>query len=571
MTDLKDVIFISLQDGYYNISVYRPNENSNAIEYIEKGEPFTYKYDGVTFKMFENYSNKNYAITDVYAFEQQMNNFPPYLYRFDYEELAYLAIREIFKISLEKYKKIIENSLEKYKKIIETSPEEYRKIFEISLEEYNEKFKISLEKYKKIAQNKEKIPLFKIVFSDCYNSIEYKNKSLYKYFSDAIAQNETFFEINPNNLTIDFASNVYPYLLYEKTIYVGMGAPLKLEPKFKHCIFDIGYTTITGYIYHFETEIMEEKMEENLAKLVQSEKRSVIKSHKLEKVYVIPLGLFSFISSIYYELIEKDEPKMNRSNSSYDYDHGFQELIPETVRGLPSFYQSKNVNFKYSVYDNRVINREDFFKTSIMKNIVEQISTIITSFNINSCHINSIIGFRWFFEQCLKLKLKLEIFETNGYDRLLIDSLCYRYVIINNLQYKVDKLEKLPEEFKSELNIDDKIIRENKDIKLCRKRTSIFPGLQIGTRTDEFKLEPITDIDDYTQLYKYVNELNVKNAKILKIKADYQNKHRRDLIDTYGSNKVTGMYNKLLMLAMNDPTLLEQYLNDFVNNPKTYL
>lgn len=563
MTALEDVIFISLQDGYYNISLYYPNENINGVEFIKSGEPFTYNYDGVTFKIFEKYSSNNYAITDVYAFEQQMNNFPPYLYKFEYEELAYLAIREIFKISLTKYKEILEQKLNKYKKIIETSSEEYRKIFEISLEEYNKIFNDSVEKYNKIAPNKEKIPLFKIVYSDCYKSIQHKKKCLCEYFNVAIAQNVTFFEINPNNLTIDFASNVYPYLLYERTIYVGMGAPLKLTQEFRHCIFDIGYTKITCYIYHFETKEMKEK----LTKLIQSEERSVIKSHKLERVSVIPLGLFSFTSSIYYELIEKNKSKMIRSNSSYDYDDAVQKLIPKTISGLPSFYQSKNVNFEYSGYDNHVINKEAFFNTSIIKNIAESISNTITSFNINSCHINSIIGFRWFFEQFLKLKL--EIFETNGYDKLLIDSLCYRYVIINNLRYKVDKLQKLPKEFK--LNNDDKIIYEGTEIKFCRKRTSMFPDLQINTKTDEFKLKQIVNIDDYIQLGDYVDELNEKNKEILRIKAKYQNIYKKKLEKKYDKKLVNGMYNKLLMLAMNEPTLLEKYVDDFDEKPETYL
>ena len=533
MTALEDIIFISLQDGYYNISLYRPNENINGVDFIKSGEPFIYKYDGVTFKIFEEYSeDKNYAITVIYAFEQQMKDFPPYLYKFDYEELAYLAIREIFKISLKKYEEIFESSLKKYKKVI---------------------------------PNKIKMPLFKIVFSDCYRTIKHKGTDLYEYFRDAIAQNETFFGINADNLTIDFASNVYPYYLYYKTIYVGVGAPLKLEPEFEHCIFDIGYTTITCYIYYFETQEMEEK----LAKLVQSEKRSVITSHKLKKVFVIPSGIFSFISSIYYEIIEKDKPKMIHSNSSYDYSSEVQKLIPEIVRGLSTFNQTKTTNgviFKDSNNDDQNIYLKDIFETSIMKIIVKQISNIIKSFNIDSCLINTMNTFNWFFDQFLKL----QFFATDNCKALLINSLFYRYGIINNLLYQVDILKEFPEENKSVLKADE-IIYDEPNKRFCRKRTSMFPDLRIDTETDGFKLDLIEDINNYIKLSKYVDELNEKHEEILRIKIKYQKNHKKKLEEKYGKKLVNGMYNKLLMLAMNEPTLLEKYVDDFAEKPETYL
>lgn len=519
MTDLKDVIFISLQDGYYNISLYYPNKNSNAINYIKHGEPFTYAYDGVTFEIFQKYSKNNYAITDIYAFEQQMNNFPPYLYKFDYEELAYLAIREIFKISLEKYKKD------------------------------TEKYGI-------------RTPLFKIVYSDCYRSIQHKKKCLYEYFNVAIAQNETSFNINPNNLTVDFASNVYPYYLYEKTIYVGMGAPLELKQKFKHCIFDIGYTTITCYIYYFETR----KMKENLsANLVKSKERNVIVSHKLINVSVIPSGIFSFISSIYYELIEENKSEKIHPNSSYDYDYGVQTLIPElTTNDIPSFNTITEGKFKDSHGDKKEISKKNIFTTSIMSSVDKQISTIIRSDNIESYHINSIASFRWFFDH-----LRLAFYETNGYDKLLIDSLLYRYGIINNLFYEVDILKELPKEFESALK-DDEIIYEEKDKRFCRKRTSIFPELQIDTETKEFKLDPIENINDYIKLSEYVNGLNVKRQEFLRIKNKFD-KIKSNLSKQYDVKKLNGMYNKLIMLALNEPLLLEKYLSDFVKDPETYL
>lgn len=519
MTTLNDIIFISLQDGYYNISLYYPNKNSNAVNIIKSGEPFTYGYDGVTFKMFENYSNKNYAITDVYAFEQQMNNFPPYLYKFDYEELAYLAVRELFKISLKKYRECI--------------------------------------------LDERKMPLFKIVFSDCYKAINHKNKSLYQYFRDAIAQNGTFFKINANDLTVDFASNVYPYHLYEKTIYNGIDAPQQLKTEFEHCIFDVGYTTITCYIYRFKTQVMEE----NLANLIKSKKRSVIVSHELKDVSVIPSGIFSFISSVYYKLIEKDKFKMIHSNSSYDYFCGVQNLIPEsTAHCLSSFNQTSYVNFKDSNDDNHGIHQEDIFTTSIMSSVVEQISNIIRSFNIESYHINSIISFEWFFDQFLYLKF----FKTNGYTELLINSLFYRYAIINNLLYGVVNLPILRKELESILNGDD-IIYEREDKRFCRKRTSIFPKLRIDTKTHEFKLIPIEDIDGYIQLGKYVDELNVKDQKNLDIKNKFSINVKPKLTEIYGAKKVNGVYNKLIMLSMYEPTLLQQYLNDFAENPETYL
>lgn len=516
MANLKDIIFISIQDGYYNISLYFPNENSNSTVNIKTGDFFTYHYDGIKFDLFKDYSDKIYAISDINAFEHQMNNFPKHLYKFEYEELAYLTIRELFEISLKRYKT------------------------------YN--------------PNESKSPVFKFVFSDCYKIITHKNKSLYTYFCDAISQNMSLFKNDIDDLTIDLASNVYPYYLYGDTIYNNIGAPTNLKTDFKHCFFDIGYTTTTCYIYQFKTKIIKE----NLTNFVNSKERSVIISHELQNVFTVQAGIFDFISSIYYELL-KAPSKIIHSNSSYEYSYEIQNLILESVKNLSLFNSTNYVYFKDSFnYYMHNIHLENIYNTSIINNIVEKISNNIKTFNIDSYHINSIISFRWFFDEFLNLNL----FDTNGYSTLLNDSLFYKYGIINNLIYRTVVLTGYPDGLESHLNKDD--IYEKEDKRLCRKRTSTMPELNFDTNTYEIKLKPINDIINYIQLYDYINELSRKYYQILNIKNKFS-KIKSKLSKIYGFENVNGVYNKLILLSLNEPTLLKKYLNDFSENPETYL
>lgn len=515
MTDLKDIILISLQDGYYNVSFYLPKQNVNSTTRIKIGESFTYEYNGIIFNLFKKYSNGIYSITDINAFENHMNNLPNYVYKFDYEELVYLTIKKLFDSSLEIYKT------------------------------YNPKHS--------------ELPLFKIVFSDCYKTIQHKNKSLYHYFYVAIAQNMKYFNIEQNNLTLDFASNIYPYYLYGETIYGATGAPTKLNPEFEHCIFDIGYSTITCYIYKFKTQIIKE----NLTNLIISEERTIVTSHELKSIFVLQFGIFNFISGIYSEIIDNSF-EIKNPNSSYEYATYIQNSIPENIKTLSFYNQTIGAYFKDSNEEFNKIYKDEIYKLKYVNFVIETLSKNIEQFNVISYHINSIINFEWYFHEFLNLKF----YDINGINSLLIDSLFYKYGTINNLIYRNIVLTRYPIGLKEILNETDEYNDKNK--LLSRKRTSTMPELKIDMNFSEINPIPISNIDNYLQLFNYIKELNSKYSQMLSIKANFQ-KNKTKLIKIYGSDVVNGVYNKLLFLSLNDPSKLQLYLNDFNENPESYL
>ena len=521
--DTRDIIYISIHDGHYDVGFYFVQDDKQCLTTIESGAPFTYNYNGVTFDLFNEYSNGCYSITDIFAFEQHMESLKKHYYKFDYEELCHLSVRKLF-----------ENSLNKYKKYYL-----YREI-----------------------------PRFKIIISDSFKEIQCNNKNLYQYFTEAIAENMSVFNID--DLTINLSSDVYQYYLYYGNLF-DISKLDNFEPKFNHLVLEFGYSTTACYVYEFTSEMKEANMHKQI-KLAKSE-NNVLTSCKLKSVNIYKFGLFDFISSVYSDFIKTDDDKnIQIFNSQYEYPTGLQNNLNDWFK-IISYYNTSNLystNFENLQDDKIAVNRIDLCNTVILNNIKEKISQIIQAFNIKTYMLNSPVKVAWLIDD-IETDSYIRYIELNGTSGISNLSNLYKTLINNNLIYQVISLSNIPENFENNMDKSDYLDKTTK----CygRKLNILYPDLYIKN-TEETSLNSNTDeniINNYNEIYKYTTMLNQKYQDYLFAKCQFQNETKKRLIDRgYPVAKILIVLSKISMLSLNDPIIFKKYVEDFEKDPESY-
>lgn len=94
-------VYISICDGYFGATL---QEDLKEIELISYNTPLTVTYNR-NFKLFENVTINTFFINDIDNYSEYINNLPDYAYKLNYQELWYLTINEIIKITLQNYQK----------------------------------------------------------------------------------------------------------------------------------------------------------------------------------------------------------------------------------------------------------------------------------------------------------------------------------------------------------------------------------------------------------------------------------------------------------------------------------
>lgn len=522
----QNIIFIAIHDGHYDIGFYFPESNDQTITVIKNGAPFTYQYNGITFELFKDYARESYSITDIYSFKQHISNLKDHYYKFDYEELCYLAIRNLFDISLNTYKKY--------------------------------------------QPHDNTIPTFKITISDAFKEIQYDNKNIYVYFTIAIYQNMSMFKIN--NLTLNLASEVYQYYLYYANLF-DISKISDFNPKFNHLVFEFGYSTTACYIYEFTSEV--KKI--NIPTQIQLSKtdRNVLTSCKLKSVNIYNFGLFDFISSIYLDFMKTDGGDFQNINSQYEYPIELENHLKDYFKYI-SYYNQSSVSSVYfeNLNDDKIkICKTDLCDTIILNRIKEQISTLINTFNVKTYMIDSPVNVSWLIEDVSNMKY-IELNGTSGISNLANS---YKMLITNNLIYQIIALTKIPEDFEKNIHETDYLDKPGK--RYGRKLNILYPDLHIEN-TGESSLKTKSEIYlnthqnellECNKMCDYIIELNEKNQKLLSEKNKFQTYTKKRLIEKgYPVSKINTALAKISMLSLNDPIIFKRYINDFEQDPESY-
>lgn len=523
----KDIIFISIHDGHYDIGFYFANSSKQCITEFKSGAPFTYQYNGISFELFKEYEKKSYSITDIYSFEQYISSLEDHYYKFDYEELCYLAIRNLFDVSLNKYKE--------YNPYINT------------------------------------IPAFKITISDAFKEIQYNNKNIYDYFTTAIYQNISIFKIN--DLKLNLASEVYQYRLYYANIF-DMCKIDNFDPHFQHLVLEFGYSTTACYIYEFTSESQKINMPSQI-KLTKPES-IVLTSCKLKSVNVYNFGLFDFISSIYLNFIKTDDDTdIQVINSQYEYPFSLKNNLEDWFKCI-TYYNNASVSstcFKNLNDDKIPVNKSMLCNTVILNRIKKQISTLINTFNVKTYMMDSPVRVTWLIENAFNIRY----IEFNGNSGMSNLANFYKTLITNNLIYKFIVLTEIPENFEKNIHATDYFDKTDK--RFGRKLNILYPNLHVEN-TGELSLKEKSEIylnthqnemSEYNQLYNYIIELNEKNQQMLSEKSKFQKYTKKRLIKKgYNITKINAVLTKILMLSLNDPIIFKKYVDDLEQDPESY-
>ena len=521
----QDIIFIGIHDGHYDITFYfcGPDEQRETV--IKDGAPFTYQYNGVTFKLFEPYQKGYYSITDLYSFEQHISNLKDYYYKIDYEELCYLAIRKLFDISQSTYKKY--------------------------------------------SQHSDITPVYKITISDSFKKIQYKDKYLYDYFITAIYQNTSLFKIN--NLTLNLASEVYQYYLYYANLF-SMSKISDFEPKFNHLVFEFGYSTTTCYVYEFTSEVKKINMP-NQIKLLKTN-NNILTSCKLKFVETYNFGLFNFISSIYLDFIKPKGVDFQVINSQYEYPNILKNLLKDWFKCIPLYNQ---YNVSYTYFENLNSDKIEVYKselcnTNILKEIKKQISALINSFGVKTYMIDSPVKVTWLIEDVTNIKY----IELNGVSGISNLANFYKTLITNNSIYQITSLTELPKDFEKYIHKTDYLDKTGK--RYGRKLDILYPDLRIEN-TGELSLKKESEIylnahrdeiTEYMSLYNYVTGLNEKYQIMLSEKNKFSHIKSKLIKKGYSATDISAAYAKILMLSLDDPVIFKKYVTDFEQDPESY-
>ena len=516
----QDIIFMSIHDGHYDIGFYFGQTDKQYISVIKSGAPFTYQYNGITFDLFKDYGKECYSITDIHSFEQHISNLEDHYYKFNYEELCHLAIR---------------------------------KLFDISLNEYN-----------KYTIHSNKIPTFKITISDAFKKMKYNNKNIYEYFMAAIYQNMSIFKIN--DLSLNFASEVYQYYLYYANLF-DISKISDFDPKFNHLVFEFGYSTTTCYIYEFTSELQKTIMPEQI-ELIKTE-HNVLTSFKLKSVNVYNFGLFDFISSIYLDFIKtNNDDDIRIINSQYEYPNGLEFHLKDWFKCIASYNQSSVscVYFENLNDDKTPVTRSMLCDTVILNRIKKEISTLIDTFNVKTYMIDSPVKVTWLIEDVSDIKY-IELNGTVGISNL---ANFYKTLITKNIIHQFTALKNIPKNFENNIHETDYIDVVNK--RYGRKLNILYPNLHIEN-TGELPLKEKSkiylnthpnEISEYNQLYDYTIELDKKHQQMLSEKIKFQKHVTKRLVEKgYQKTEINTILSKILMLSLNDPVIFKKYIEEY--------
>ena len=523
----QNIIFIGIHDGHYDISFYFSGEARASETKIKNGAPFTYQYNGITFELFKDYSNESYSITDIYSFEHYISTLKPHYYKFDYDELCYLAIRKLFDISLKTYK------------------------------QYQPHDNI--------------IPAFKITISDAFKEIKHKNKSIYEYFVTAIYQNMSVFKIN--DLTLNLTSEVYQYYMYYTNLF-SVFKNSNFESKFDHLVLEFGYSTTTCYIYEFTSEIMKTNIPEQI-KLSKID-HNVLTSCKLKHVKVCNFGLFDFISSIYLDFVKTDkDADIQVINSQYEYPKNLKNLLEDWFKCIRIYNTSNVTSVVFDDLDDNKFKVEtiDLCNTDILNRIKGEIYTLIEPFKVKTYMLDSPVKIIWLFEDTFNM----DYIEMNGTSGISNMSNFFKVTITNNILYQIISLSSIEENFKKYIHESDYLNKVDK----CfgRKLNILYPDLHIvNTGELQLKTPSVTylnshqnELNEYNKLYNYIIELNTKYQQLLSEKNKYQSHIRKQLIQKgYSIIKINAVLAKISMLSLNDPVIYKKYIIDFKQDPESY-